>query len=443
LLKKDKLVPIQIIPGTNVQYYLIAFDSEGLERNEDSQGLLSQRVARVLASEPITDVFLLCHGWKGDVPAAKEQYDNWIGVMAGCDADIQRMQQTRAGFRPLYIGFHWPSQPWGDEELGGAVSFASPSVTRVDELIDRYAARITDTPRARDALRTIFSAAIENMSPTVLPPNVAKAYEILNVESGLRSEGEGASPGADREPFDPELSYRAAREDDAISFGKLSLGGVLSPLRQLSFWKMKDRARQIGETGGSKLLVDFQTLADEKVHFHLMGHSFGCIVASAMLAGWGDKNVLVRPVDSAVLVQGALSIWSYCSDIPAVGQPGYFRPLFDGKKIRGPIATTQSEHDTAVGRFYPIGAGIRRQVVFGPGELPKYGGLGTFGARGPGLDIVDGKMLRTDASYAFEAGKIYNLESSQFIKDGGGASGAHNDIAKPEVAHVIWEAASS
>ena len=34
----------------------------------------------------------------------------------------------------------------------------------------------------------------------------------------------------------------------------------------------------------------------------------------------------------------------------------------------------------------------------------------------------------------------YNLKSSAFISEGGGVSGAHSDIAKPEVAHVFWAA---
>ncbi|MEW6498995.1 MAG: hypothetical protein AB1589_41875, partial [Cyanobacteriota bacterium] len=109
------------------------------------------------------------------------------------------------------------------------------------------------------------------------------------------------------------------------------------------------------------------------------------------------------------------------------------------------IITTQSELDTAVGKMYPYGAGVRMQIDFTPGELPKYGALGTFGARGPGLEIVDMKMLPVNASYSFKPGKIYNLESSDFICDGagGGFGGAHNDIAKPEVAHAVWQAAFS
>ena len=144
------------------------------------------------------------------------------------------------------------------------------------------------------------------------------------------------------------------------------------------------------------------------------------------------------------LLQGALSLWSYCPDIPVADhRAGYFHSLVAEGKVAGPIITTQSQLDAAVGKLYPLAAGVARQVSFAPGELPKYGALGTFGARGEGLDVVDMTMLPLEAPYSFASGKLYNLESSRLICDirGGGLSGAHNDIAKPEVAHAIWSAA--
>jgi len=50
-------------------------------------------------------------------------------------------------------------------------------------------------------------------------------------------------------------------------------------------------------------------------------------------------------------------------------------------------------------------------------------------------------MLPADAPYGFEPGKVYNLECSHVIREGGGASGAHGDFLRPEVAHAVWEAA--
>jgi hypothetical protein len=107
----------------------------------------------------------------------------------------------------------------------------------------------------------------------------------------------------------------------------------------------------------------------------------------------------------------------------------------------GPAVTTRSRFDTAVGRWYPLGAGAARQVDFAPGELPRYGGVGAFGLQGPGLDLVDLALQAADRPYEFRGGRVFNLECSGVIRNGGGAAGAHNDIAHPEVAHAVWAAA--
>ncbi len=365
--------------------------------------------------------------------------------MAAQKADIQRMEQVRPqGFRPLLIGLHWPSKPWGDEELrSSSVSFSPTDIASVKPLIEKYAERIADTETSRQALKIIFQAAMTGTANT-LPLEVREAYEVLNQEASLGCEGVGAKPGSDRESFDPEGIFEAAAEEERVSFGIGSSirQAVLEPLRVLSFWKMKDRARQFGESGGFQLLRKLQQAASETVRFHLMGHSFGCIVVSAMLGGPEEHDTLVRPVNSMVLIQGALSHWSYCSDIPvARGRAGYFHSIVAQDKIDGPVITTRSKFDTAVRIMYRPAARIANQIAFPVGKLPKYGALGTFGVRGSGVEIVDMEMLPVNDFYQFEPGKVYNLESSKYICKGGGLGGAHNDIAKPEVAHAVWAAA--
>ena len=432
-------MPTQITPG-GIKYHLIGFDASGQERTDDPGGRMSENVLATLRSEPVTDVFLLSHGWQGDVPSALRQYHRWIDAMGACAADRAAIAKARPGFHPLIVGLHWPSLAWGDEELsGGHVSFAAPGASPVDDLVNQYAERLADTPAARAALTTIVESALDNMAPDELPPEVRAAFVTLNEEAGLGSGGEDADPGADREPFNPDRVYEA--ELEGVSFGWPSLGGLLAPLRTLTFWKMKDRAKSFGETGGFRLLTQIQQAGGEKVRVHLMGHSFGCIVASAALAGPGGTGKLVRPVNTLALMQGALSLWSFCSDIPSKpGRAGFFRSIVSGGKVSGPIITTISAKDTAVGRFYPIGAGARGDVQFAPGALPKFGAVGSFGARGPGLEIVDLELQPATAAYRFSPGHIYNLESTRYICDGGGTSGAHNDIAKPEIAHAFWSA---
>lgn len=424
------------IPGTDLTYGLMAFDADGRER-ADADGLMTQKLIEKLSQEPITNVFFFCHGWKGDVPAARDQYDRWIGAFM-TSPDRQRAAEVFPKFNPLLIGLHWPSQPWGEEELTPR-NFGPPAAAAPDALLQSYLDRLGDRPEVRDPLTIIIQAARRNVAPTELPPNVRTAYLDLNDALGLGSDGVGAPPDADREAFDPDDSFDAANEEPT-DFGGLSLGGLLGPLRQLSYWTMKKRARTVGEGGMHAFLKDLQNASQSRVH--LMGHSFGTIVVSGMVGGPDASGPLPRPVDSLVLVQGAVSLWCYAAPIP-IGNAGdgYFCNIVKNGKVRGPIVTTQSRHDSAVGVLYPLASKLRGSANFAPGKkLPEFGAVGAYGLQGL-TNATDLDMRGASDAYSFERGKIYNLESSTFIAKKAGASGAHSDIAGAEVAHAIWSAA--
>jgi hypothetical protein len=432
-------MPIRDVPNTDLRYYLVAFDKKGRERPDPDAGggMLSDDIKKALADGTVTDVFVLSHGWKGDMPAAIDQYNRWIAAMAECKRDRERVRVRWPGFKPLIIGFHWPSQPWGDEKMDG--SFAAAAVGGEEAFVEAWADRIADTPAARQALHTIYDSALEDSEPDRLPPDVVNAYRTLEKEAELGAEGVGGAPDADREPLDPQLTYEEASLDDAAFGGGLG-DGLLSPLRQLSFWTMKKRARSVGESGGHDLLRLVRS-ANPKARLHLMGHSFGCIVVSSMMRGQdGSAGV---PIASALLVQGAMSLWSFAEDIPEKrGTAGYFRPVVTKSVVSGPIVVTTSQFDKAVGTWYPRAAAPARQVDYDTtGKLPKYGGIGTFGINGPGLSIKQGEISEdVNFDYKLTAGNIYNLSGDRVIKEGGGFSGAHSDIAHPAVGHAFWEA---
>jgi len=105
-------MPFRTIPGKNVQYALISFDKDGSERIGDPDaapgGKFSDRLVDQLTTQTVTNVFFFSHGWKGDVPAAIEQYDSWIGAMAARTDDRQQMEAVVPGFQPLWVGVHCP-----------------------------------------------------------------------------------------------------------------------------------------------------------------------------------------------------------------------------------------------------------------------------------------------------------------------------------------------
>jgi DNA/RNA endonuclease G (NUC1)/V8-like Glu-specific endopeptidase len=423
-------------------YYLIAYDQKGVERKD--LGLVSDDVLAAVKG-PVTDVVLFSHGWQNDVPVARQSYKDWIAAMKGQQADLERMRQARPGFQPLLVGLHWPSQPWGDERLTSNVSFAVDARATAERLIESFAWRLGDRPAVRDSLRKIIIEALAAGEPDKLPRPLVDAYQELGAALALKSQGVAGAPGADQEAFDPEAVYQEALGEKAVSFSTswFSQDTVLDPLRVASFWTMKDRGRQIGEGPVHELLKRLQeATADRDVRFHLLGHSFGCIVATAATAGPPGGPGLARPIDSLTLLEGALSLWAYCSAIPfAKGQPGYFNRMMTGGRLRGPLVTTQSRYDKAVGTWYPRGAWIAGQVTYALGEFPKYGGVGSFGVQGPGLTVTDAVMQPADGTYNFKGGEVYNLESSAYIRKSLYAfSGAHSDIAHPEVAHAVWQA---
>ena len=440
-------MPIRRIPGTDFDYFLVVFDDGGNERPEPDGTLLTDTVTNFLAAGGVTDVFFTSHGWKGDIPAAIEQYDHWVGAVLAMQSDRDLARQRRAGFMPLVVGLHWPSLAWGDETIpaGIAATLAAAPEVSIEELVDTYAAHIVDTPKSRAAIRTILEAARDAPDATKLPPAVREAYVTVFAESGLSCADASGRPGADQDGFDPRAIINdacGAASTGGVA-GLLGLGHALrdalvAPLRQLSFWKMKDRARQFGESGGHKLLIRLQKAAPG-AQFHLMGHSFGCIVVSATVAGPPAGERLPRPVHSLFLVQGALSLWSYVADIPfSPGTPGYFHRILRDGLVQGPLVTTRSTHDAAVGRFYPLGAQLNKQFVL-DSAYPVYGGIGAFGIQGI-VGAEDMPMQPATFAYRFHGGRVYNLEASDIIRNGSGAAGAHSDIVHPEVAHAFWGA---
>ena len=422
------------IPGTSTEYHLIAFDADGRERTDDvAGGLFSRTVLEKVKAEAPTNIFFFSHGWKGDGPAAMDQYNRWIKAMVDLSPDAQRMGP---GFKPMWIGLHWPSLPWGEE---GSGSFAAAEGKPLSQLLEETVRNFGGSEAVRGPLKMIFDAHAQDPGASEVPERALQAYRDLATAIGF-SAGKGSvgAPDEDGEPLDPQ----AALDADTMamqSFGQFGAigGGILSGLGQLSFWTMKKRGRTVGEGGMHQLISALQQVSNAKIH--LMGHSFGCVVVSSILNGPNGKGALARPINSVALVQGALSLWSYADKVFDSSQPGYFRSVLSRGVVSGPIITTKSKHDTAVGVLYPTAVGLVREADFAD-KLPKYGGIGSFGIQGTSV-AVERDMLDSDGDYAFTSGKIHNLESSKYIAKKEGISGAHSDIAGPQVGHAIWQAA--
>jgi hypothetical protein len=437
-------MPFRTIPDTTEEYALLSYDGEGKERTDDPDGiggLLSSAITSRARNHPPTHVFLFIHGWQGDVQAARDQYDRWIKAMLDRSSDQAAMPKP---FKPMWIGLHWPSLPFGDEELGGADFEAGEGTLSPQQLRSIYIERLgLDTSTTRD-LDVLINAHRKDAAATELPVEARDAYGRIAVSIGYQAGSPGRAPDAEGAPFDPDQAFQRGLDASAGEnfAGGGILGGILAPLRQLSYWKMKQRARTIGE-GGMHQFVAHLMEAAPNARFHLMGHSFGTIVVSGILGGPGSTQPLPRLVDSVALIQGAVSLWAFGDSVKGKPPQGYFHPWVQRPAVRGPVLVSRSAFDRAVGLLYPWASA----VSFSDGsfdvdeqDLPLYGAIGKYGIRAL-ANAVFLEMLDANAPYGFKPGTVYNLESSKFIRHGGGVSGAHSDIAGPEVAHAMWQAA--
>jgi hypothetical protein len=452
----DSTPGLQTVPNTDLWYFLVPYDESGNERPWPTGNLVSKAILQELTDRPITDVFIFSHGWRGDIDDAKTQYNSWVTAMASCDGDLRAMREKRPSFRPLLIGLHWPSLPFGNETLRATQAQGlTTSEQTIQSAMEFYEKQFPNTPRARAALRKILTAA-QDPPPEELPKELSLAFKELQTEIEPRTSGTPIPVEEKGSPFNPDELYREiqvrnhglrVQAADDLSWWQRMLG-------YQSFWRMKERALLFGETGAHQLLNSMQqTTKGRDVRFHLMGHSFGCIVVSGCVKGPDTRISTSKPVNSLCLVQGALSLWSYCGDIDAEvtgneggrrGPPGHFYPIVVWRLVNGPIITTQSEHDSAVCGIYPWAAWWGGQRVYATKEnsLPRFGAVGEFGLRGPGCNCIDLLVKNSDEPYSFRIGGMYNLDCSRVICNGSGVSGAHSDICHPEIAHAIWQAAT-
>jgi pimeloyl-ACP methyl ester carboxylesterase len=180
---------------------------------------------------------------------------------------------------------------------------------------------------------------------------------------------------------------------------------------------MKDRAGRVGARGVSRLLED--VLAATTAPVHLVGHSYGCKVVMSALCRLSGA---ARQVESALLLQPAMSHLAFASDVPGLGAPGGYRPALE--RSFQPIRATYSRFDEPLTKFFHLAA--RRASDLGElriaGAPPsRYSALGGFGpADGQGVARVSAEAPGT--RYELPAGsRIVGVEASNVIS-------SHSDI---------------
>ena len=428
---------LRTIDHQPIDYWLIKYDKHGNEVL-DSGELASEEVLQALKSSTATDVYVVSHGWKGTWESAQSQYDRWIAAVAAARPGV-----LPRDVRPFVVGVHWPAQwfvPMGVDRdsagktLAGAPAESWPDGTPLEAadvttIAKEFAAILGDTPQMRNNLERALTA--DALGKTLDKDRDAEAAlavvrEDVRVQDALFDSDEVKNPAG----------------DGSALLGGGPIGFAITALRQLSFWTMKRRAYIVGASGVAALLRDLQEAAGTQARLHLMGHSLGCIVMSS--AVYSDDRPPAKPVSSMLLVEGALSLWAYADNAFAIGRPGRFRGIRDPRFVAGSIVTTQSEHDKAVGFWYPKSAAIAGFVPGGSDHrmlgdrdptTVEYGALGAWGAQDAAAKDVLINDVRPDTTFA--RGAVYNVDASTAIVRADGKD-AHGDIASPPMALLAW-----
>ena len=101
------------------------------------------------------------------------QYNRWIKSDAGSGAD----RCDGANFKPMWIGLHWPSLPWGDEELGH-LSFSDGNSGRKRQSNSRDLSRSLGlSGDARPLLETMSQRIKADAAAELLPADAAGVHQ--------------------------------------------------------------------------------------------------------------------------------------------------------------------------------------------------------------------------------------------------------------------------
>jgi hypothetical protein len=146
------------------------------------------------------------------------------------------------------------------------------------------------------------------------------------------------------------------------------------------------------------------------------------------------------PVKSLFLLQGAFSHFAFAQHLPFdVTRSGDLKGK--DKIVDGPLLTTFSDFDLAVGRSYPLAAVVAGQDASDAAKIvSRWGGMGSDGAQAVNASLLN--LGQAGSKYNLKTGGWYNLDGNRVIKTGGPPSGAHSDIIHPETAWAALAAAA-
>jgi hypothetical protein len=452
----------------NFPFWILAFDKNG---QPSDVGAISRSIAEV-KQEGITDLFIFSHGWNNDRSAATKLYQDFFGEMSKLLED-QRFPRKKPAARIGVAGVIWPSILWPDDLASasmrtvaggagaGAAGFAGGpaevAARASPQEINHELKKAYDEPR-QQSLVDSMTALLETQASDEVSLNEfhAKLAELLGseatdapVERKQPDYAEGAIGGLSTVHWRELLEILG--DDEAVRLGGTGSGGAAGlwdpskklwagakeALRIATYYQMKQRAGIVGREGlGGMVLTQFTPDDVLTIRVHLLGHSFGARLVCFSLSGLPASATRKKsPVKSVFLPQGAFSHYAFADSLPHdADRAGALKGMAD--RVDGPLLTTHSLKDLAVGLSYPVASFMNGEDAAAKDEQKsRWGAMGHDGAQAVGAG--NETLAAPGKQYPFQKGKWLNLDGNKVIIHGGLPSGAHGDVVHP---HTAWAA---
>ncbi|MER5933159.1 serine-threonine protein kinase [Streptomyces sp. NPDC002054] len=400
-------------------YAELRFDAEG---DVDPAGRAA--VARLDA----TDLLVFSHGWNSERSTATRLYARFFAPFPGL---------VRPAVRLGYVGVVWPSIRFADEpipdfELRGPEGRGDAA---------EEAGLDTETRRALGEFWPGHETELDRISELLVqrPESAADIAEFGLLVRALAGLPAADGIGGAEEPVPALFGGDAAVSCRALGDGLAEAGregpgalwdGGKELLRQATYHRMKKRAGVVGERGLGPVLTDLSRGCPD-LRVHLIGHSFGARVVAFALRAVPDGWDFVR---SLTLLQGAFSHYAFAERLPHdQGRSGALAGL--QRRVRGPVVSCYSQHDSALKVFYPLASRMAGDSAGFAGFDARWGAMGH-----DGIQAVPGAArLALDAVLRGgmpEAGCV-SVDAAAVVRRGGAPSGAHSDICHEELARVV------
>lgn len=398
-----------------------------------------------LAQEPVLppgtqDVFVISHGWRNAYDEAHQLYTGFFTHFAATGS-------WPAARRAAIVAVYWPSanfdfllaaQPSMDSG-GAAGAGESTADTASRQKLHDLLERLKRSPLAEGAQAQAALSEAQALIPDLERKATARAAflqalrRLMGADPAPREDASDAFRADPPESvfrnlaipvdlLDPDVPRPGTPGGQAVGvldFFKGIAAGAANAVSYLTYYKMKERAGLIGETGLAPLLDRLGASAER---LHLVGHSFGARLVSA--AALRSQTPKLRTL---ALLQAAFSHHGF-----SARKQGYFRQVVAGRRIAGATVVTHTRNDQAVGVAYPLASRLSGANAAALGDRhDPFGGLGRNGAQqmdeGESVDLADGAAA---AARALKPGRLHNVLADGFIR-------SHGDVDNAAVAGLV------